>query len=38
VLFAIAAALLSVSLLTLIRRRADWRSRLATAEAGEDGP
>jgi putative tricarboxylic transport membrane protein len=37
VLFATAALLLSLSLLTLIRRRADWRARLATAEAGEDG-
>jgi putative tricarboxylic transport membrane protein len=35
VLFCIAAALLSLSLLSLIRKRADWRAKLAEAEAGE---
>ena len=34
-LFVIAAVLLSLSLLALIRRRADWRTKLAQAEAGE---
>jgi putative tricarboxylic transport membrane protein len=35
VLFVIAAALLLLSLLSLVRNRADWRTRLAEAEAGE---
>jgi putative tricarboxylic transport membrane protein len=35
VLFVIAAALLS--LLALIRKRADWRAKLAAAEAGDGG-
>jgi TctA family transporter len=34
-LFVIAAVLLSLSLLAFIRRRADWRTKLAQAEAGE---
>ena len=35
VLFLIAAVLLSLSLLALIRKHADWRAKLAQAEAGE---
>jgi hypothetical protein len=35
VLFLIAGVLLALSLLALIRRRADWRAKLAEAEAGE---
>jgi putative tricarboxylic transport membrane protein len=35
VLFCIAAVLLGLSLMALIRRRADWRAKLAEAEAGE---
>jgi putative tricarboxylic transport membrane protein len=34
-LFAISAALLLLALLSAIRKRADWRARLAAAEAGE---
>ena len=34
-LFLLAAALLSLSLIGMIRRRADWRAKLAEAEAGE---
>ena len=37
ILLAIAAALLLLSALTVIRRRKDWRTRLAEAEAGEGG-
>jgi putative tricarboxylic transport membrane protein len=35
VLFLIGAALLSLSALALIRKRVDWRAKLAEAEAGE---
>ena len=38
VLFAIAAALLAMSAVTLMRRRHDWRTRLAEAETGEPAP
>jgi len=37
VLFLTAGALLALSLIGVIRKRADWRSRLAAAEAGEGG-
>jgi putative tricarboxylic transport membrane protein len=35
VLFAFSAVLLGLALATAIRKRADWRSKLAAAEAGE---
>jgi TctA family transporter len=35
VLFLIAAALLLLSLVALLRKRTDWRTKLAQAEAGE---
>jgi putative tricarboxylic transport membrane protein len=35
VLFAISAALLLLALVSAVRRRADWRTKLAAAEAGE---
>jgi putative tricarboxylic transport membrane protein len=34
-LFVAAAALLALSLLSLLRKHADWRAKLAAAEAGE---
>src|SRR5262249_34388871 len=37
VLFMMAGTLLALSLISVIRRRADWRSRLAAAEVGEGG-
>ena len=36
-LLAIAAALLALSALSVIRKRKDWRTKLAEAEAGEGG-
>jgi hypothetical protein len=35
VLFAISAVLLLLALMSAIRKRADWRAKLAAAEAGE---
>ena len=35
VLFAISDALLLLALVSAIRKRADWRTKLAAAEAGE---
>jgi TctA family transporter len=34
-LLAVAATLLALSAITLIRQRADWRAKLAEVEAGE---
>jgi TctA family transporter len=36
-LLAICAALLALAALSLVRRRRDWRSRLAAAEADDGG-
>jgi len=37
VLLAICVVLLALAALSLVRRRKDWRSKLAAAEAGENG-
>jgi TctA family transporter len=37
VLIGIAAALLTLSAVAVLRRRADWRAKLAQVEAGEGG-
>jgi TctA family transporter len=36
-LLAVCAALLALAALSLVRRRRDWRSKLAAAEAGDGG-